>query len=210
VHSRRVVTRTRLLPVDARAPDLATLQEAAVTLARRGLVAFPTETFYGLGAAALDGEAVRRIFAAKRRPESKPVLVLIDSLAMLETLVEEIPNRASALIDRHWPGPLTLVFRARASVPPEITAGTGTVGVRMPAHAVALGLARALGGPVTAPSANMSGAQPLTTAGEVLRVFDGMIELVLDGGATAGGPASTVVDVTVDPPRILRAGAVRL
>jgi L-threonylcarbamoyladenylate synthase len=210
VHSRRVVTRTRLLPVDARAPDSATLQEAAATLARRGLAAFPTETFYGLGAAALDGEAVRRVFAVKGRPESKPVLVLVDSLTMLETLVEEIPNPASALIDRHWPGPLTLVFRARASVPPEITAGTGTVGVRIPAHAVALGLPRALGGPVTAPSANMSGAQPPTTADEVLRVFDGMIELVLDGGATAGGPASTVVDVTVDPPRILRAGAVRL
>jgi L-threonylcarbamoyladenylate synthase len=202
--------RTQLIHLDARAPDAAILREVAAALARGALAAFPTESFYGLGAAALDGQAVRRVFAAKGRPESKPVLVLVDSIGMLEVLVEEIPSPARVLVDQHWPGALTLVFRARASVPPEITAGTGTVGVRMPAHAVAIGLPRALRGPVTAPSANLSGAPPPTTAEEVLRVFEGTIELVLDGGATAGGPASTVVDVTVDPPRVLRPGAVRL
>jgi L-threonylcarbamoyladenylate synthase len=203
------VIRTRRVDVDAHVPDATTLREAADTLARQGLIAFPTETFYGLGAAALDGPAVRRLFAAKGRPESKPVLILVDSIAMLEVLVEEIPSPARALIEQHWPGPLTLVFRARPRVPPEITAGTGTVGVRMPAHPVAIGLPRALRDPVTAPSANLSGAPPPTTAEEVLRVFDGRIELVLDGGPTAGGLASTVADVTVDPPRVLRAGAVR-
>jgi L-threonylcarbamoyladenylate synthase len=203
------VIHTRRVDIDARAPDAATLREAADILARGGLAAFPTETFYGLGAAALDGPAVRRLFATKGRPESKPILVLVDSIAMLEALVEEVPPPAQALIDQHWPGPLTLVFRARPRVPPAITSGTGTVGVRMPAHAVAIGLPRALRSPVTAPSANLSGAPPPTTAEEVLRVFDGTIELVLDGGPTAGGPASTVADVTVDPPRVLRAGAVR-
>jgi L-threonylcarbamoyladenylate synthase len=196
--------------VDVRAPDAAALSEAAAILARGGLAAFPTETFYGLGAAALDSVAVRRVFTAKGRPESKPVLVLVDSMTMLEALVEEIPRPARALIDRHWPGPLTLVFRARACVPSEVTAGSGTVGVRMPAHAVAIGLARALRGPVTAPSANLSGAPPPTTADEVLRVFGGAIDLVLDGGPTDGGLASTVVDVTADPPQVLRKGAVRL
>jgi L-threonylcarbamoyladenylate synthase len=138
------------------------------------------------------------------------MLVLVDSVAMAESLVEEIPSQARSLMERHWPGPLTLVFRARPEVTPEVTAGTGTIGIRLPGHRLALGLVRASGGPVTAPSANPSDASPPTTAGGVLAVFDGRVELVLDGGETAGGLPSTVVDVTVDPPRVLRAGAVAL
>lgn len=175
-----------------------------------GLVAVPTETFYGLAAAALDAAAVRRLFALKGRPESKPVLVLVDSMAMAETVVRSVPPGARALMARYWPGALTLVLDADPRVPAEVTAGTGTVGVRLSSHAVARGVAAALGSPITAPSANPAGAEPPTTAEGVLGYFDGRLDLVLDAGATAGGPPSTVVDARSDPPRLLRAGAVAL
>ena len=185
------------------------MREAARALARGGVIAFPTETFYGLGAAALDAAAVDRLLALKGRPAGKPVLVLVDSVAMAEAVAEVSPA-ARALMERHWPGALTLVMPARARLPAGITAGTATVGVRMSPHAVACGLVTALGAPVTAPSANPTGAEAPVTVPEVLRHFDGSIDLVLDGGPTPGGPPSTVLDVTVDPPRVLRAGAVRL
>lgn len=185
------------------------MREAARALRLGGVIAFPTETFYGLGAAALDAAAVDRLLALKGRPAGKPMLVLVDSVAMAEA-VAEVGSAARALMERHWPGALTLVMPARPGLPPGITAGTATVGVRMSSHPVARGLVAALGAPVTAPSANPSGAEAPATVAEVLRHFDGGIDLVLDGGATPGGPPSTVLDVTVDPPRVLRAGAVRL
>jgi len=200
---------TQVLSIDGHAPELDALCRAAAVLEAGGLVAFPTETFYGLGASALDAAAVRRVFAVKERPASQPLLVLVDSEAAAERLAE-IPSAARALIRRYWPGPLTLVLRARPEVPDEVTAGTGTVGVRVPGHAVARGLARALGGPVTAPSANPTGAPPPTTAAEVLAYFGGRLALVLDAGRTAGGLPSTVLDLTVEPPRVLREGAVRI
>jgi L-threonylcarbamoyladenylate synthase len=127
---------------------------------------------------------------------------------MAETLVQEVPSRARALMARHWPGPLTLVLRARAHVPLEVTANTGTVGLRLSAHPVACGLVAALGEPITAPSANPAGLAPPTTADQVLAYFGERLDVVLDAGATAGGAPSTVLDVTVEPPRLLRAGAV--
>ena len=199
---------TEVVRVDPAAPDQRVLDEAARVLGRGGLVAFPTETFYGLGAAALDRRAVRRVFEVKGRPASMPLLVLVDSEAMVGRVALEIPARARALMTRHWPGALTLVLRASAGLPAELTAGTGTVGVRLPAHATARALVRALGAPVTAPSANPTGAEPPTTAGAVLAHFGDALDLVLDGGPTAGGAPSTVVDVTVDPPRVIRQGAV--
>ena len=201
---------TGIIGVDPQAPAAAAITAAAALLRAGGLVAFPTETFYGLGAAALQPAAVRRIIEVKGRPDGKPLLVLVDSTAMAERVAAEIPPRARALMARHWPGPLTLVLRARPHVPVEVTAGSGTVGVRLSAHPVARALVGALGEPVTAPSANPSGLAPPTTAAGVLAHFRGRLELVLDGGATAGGTPSTVLDVTVDPPRVLRAGAVRL
>ena len=172
-------------------------------------MAFPTETFYGLGAAADDPAAVRRVFGVKGRDEGKPLLVLVDSIAMAET-VAEVTARGRELMARHWPGALTLVLRARDGVRSEVTAGTGTIGVRLSPHAVARGLVSALGSPVTAPSANLADAPPPTSAAAVRAVFDGAIDLVLDGGPTAGGPPSTVVDARSDVPRVLRAGAVTL
>ena len=199
---------TEVVRVDPVAPDERVLVEAARVLGRGGLVAFPTETYYGLGAAALDRRAVRRVFEVKGRPASMPLLVLVDSEAMVARVAPEVPARARELITRHWPGALTLVLRAAAGLPAELTAGTGTVGVRLPAHATARALVRALGAPVTAPSANPTGAEPPTTAGAVLAHFGDALDLVLDGGPTPGGEPSTVVDVTVDPPRVIRQGAV--
>jgi L-threonylcarbamoyladenylate synthase len=201
---------TRVIAVEPLGPASSALHEAAAVLRAGGLVAFPTETFYGLGAAALDPGAVRRVFEIKGRPDGKPVLVLVDSVAMLDAVALEVPPRARTLMAAHWPGALTLVFRARSEVPAEVTAGTGTVGVRLSAHAVARALVTALGQPITAPSANPSGSTPPTTGAAVLAHFGGRLDLLLDGGATTGGEPSTVLDVTVDPPRVVRAGAVRL
>jgi L-threonylcarbamoyladenylate synthase len=196
--------------VDSRAPAPAVLAAAVTTLRAGELVAFPTETFYGLGAAALAPAAVRRLVDVKGRPEDKPLLVLIDSIAMAERVVADLPPRARELMARHWPGALTLVLRARPDVPREVTAGSGTIGVRLSAHPLARALVSALGEPITAPSANPSGLAPPTTAAEVAAYFGDRVALVLDGGATPGGEPSTVVDVTRDPPRVVRAGAVRI
>jgi L-threonylcarbamoyladenylate synthase len=201
---------TPRLPVDPRAPEPGPIARGVAVLSRGGTVAFPTETFYGLGADARRDDAVARVFAAKGRPEDKPLLVLVDSEASALALAAEVPEPARALMARHWPGPLTLVFRARPELPARLTAGTGTVGVRVPGHPVALALVRAAGCPVTAPSANPSGGPPPRTADEVQAGLDGKIDLILDGGATAGGQPSTVADCTAWPPRILRQGAVRL
>lgn len=170
---------------------------------------FPTETFYGLGAAISREDAVARIFRLKGRPDSKPLLILVESVAMAET-VAEVSADARALMARHWPGALTLVLRARSAVPVLVTAGTGTVGVRHSAHPLASALVRRLDAPVTAPSANLTGEAPPTSAAEVLQVFDGQIEAVIDGGRTAGGLPSTVLDLTVSPPCVRRQGAVVL
>jgi len=144
------------------------------------------------------------------RPESKPLLVLVDAVKMAESLAIGVSDLARRLMATYWPGPLTLVFKAGPELPRELTAGTGTVGIRMPGHPVALGLVRAAGVPVTAPSANPSGAEPPTTAEAVRRFFEGQIDLILDGGPTPGGQPSTVLDVSVSPPRLIRAGAIDL
>jgi L-threonylcarbamoyladenylate synthase len=199
-----------MLTVDRDARPSEALSQAAMILRDGGLVAFPTESFYGLGANALDPRAVERVFSVKGRSESKPLLVLVDSVAMAERLVSELPAGALELMTRHWPGALTLVLKAAAHVPDRLTAGTGTIGLRVPAHPVALALVRTAQRAVTAPSANPSGALPPTTALEVRRYFEGAVDLILDGGATAGGAGSTIADCTVWPPRILRQGPVTI
>lgn len=199
---------TRVRPVDPVNPEASALREAAGVLGQGGLVAFPTETFYGLGALALDSGAVGGVYRVKGRPESKPLLVLVDSVTMVKSLALEVPEFARQLMAAHWPGPLTLVFKARPDVPPEVTARTGTIGIRMPGHPVALGLVRVVARAVTAPSANLSGGVPPTAAEGVRAQLDGMIDLILDAGETRGGEPSTIVDVSVASPRIIRRGAV--
>jgi L-threonylcarbamoyladenylate synthase len=201
--------RTQVVAIDALVPDPGAIAPAVAVLAAGGVVAFPTETFYGLGVSALDAAAVARLFAVKERPASRPILVLVDDVERIESFAV-LTARARELAVRHWPGALTLVLPARTVVPTALTGGTGTIGVRQPAHAVARTLVAALGGPITAPSANRSGEGPPTRAADVLAVFAGRIDLVLDAGPTPGGLPSTVLDVTVDPPRVLREGAVRV
>src|SRR5436309_5029408 len=200
----------RIMVVDPERPVVADLQTAAGVLRDGGLVAFPTETFYGLGANALDPDAVGRVFRAKGRPASMPLLVLVDSTRMVRTVAADVPVRAERLMARHWPGPLTLVLRARPELPPALTAGTGTLGVRLSGHPLARALVRIAGLPVTAPSANPHGAASPVTAGEVKTSLGGAVDLIVDGGPTAGGAPSTVLDLTGPRPRVVRAGAVVL
>jgi len=201
---------TRVLAVAPDAPAAVALREAAAVLASGGLVAFPTESFYGLGVDAFDPRALARVFEVKGRPEWKPLLVLVDGIAMAESLVDAFPAPARELATRHWPGPLTLVLPAAAHLSERLTAGTGTIGVRMPGHPVAIESVRAARRPVTAPSANPSGAPPPITARDVRDYFGDALDLILDGGATAGGAGSTIADCTVWPPRVLRQGAIEV
>jgi L-threonylcarbamoyladenylate synthase len=199
-----------MLAIRAGAPPTEVLTDAASVLRDGGLVAFPTESFYGLGARALDPRALARVFAVKGRPESKPLLVLVDGPAMVETLATDISAGARDLMERHWPGALTIVLQAAADLPTALTAGTGTIGVRMPGHPLALGLVRVAGFPITAPSANPSGQPPPRTADAVRDYFMGQVDLILDSGPTEGGAGSTVADCTAWPPRVLRQGPIHL
>lgn len=183
----------------------------AVRLLNAGqLVAFPTETVYGLGALAFDQAAVARIFAAKGRPQDNPLIVHLASPDDLHLVARDVPQVARELMDSFWPGPLTLVFRRQARVPDAVTAGLDTLAVRVPDHPIALGLIRALGAPIAAPSANRSGRPSPTTAAHVANDFGASIPLILDGGSTLVGLESTVVDVTDRIPRLLRPGGVSL
>ncbi len=199
---------TRILHVDSENPDPAAIAQAAVALRRGEIVAFPTETVYGLGANGLDESAVRRVFAAKRRPPEKGLILHLADREGLEGLVEDIPPAADLLIARFAPGPLTLVLRAAARVPQVVLGGGATVAVRWPDHPVARALIRAAGVPVAAPSANLSGQPPPRSAAEVARQLAGRIPWILDGGETPLGQPSTIVDLTVQPPAILREGAI--
>jgi L-threonylcarbamoyladenylate synthase len=185
-----------------------TLERAAGILRGGGLVALPTETVYGLGANALDRAAVERIFAAKSRPAWDPVIVHVVSQAMLDGLVEEVPEAARKLMEAFWPGPLTLLLKRTQAVPDAVTAGRALVGVRMPAHPVALEVIRRAGVPVAAPSANRFGHVSPTTADHVLDDLDGRIDAVLDAGPTPRGVESTVLDPSKSPMLIYRPGAV--
>ena len=200
----------RTVAADPSRPPVGDVAEAARVIRAGGLVAFPTETFYGLGADALDPDAVLRVFRAKGRPDDKPLLVLVDSVAMAEAVVTEIPARARTLMARHWPGPLTIILRARSHVPAALTAGTGTIGVRVSGHPLARALVHAVARPVTAPSANPHGASSPRTAEEGGASLGAAVDLVLDGGPTPGGPPSTLVDATGEAMRVVRAGAIVL
>ncbi len=200
---------TEVLAVDAQAPQADRIARAAAVLVCGGLVAFPTETVYGLGALALDANAVQRIFTAKGRPANNPVIVHVAEIAEAVAISAEWPDAAERLARRFWPGPLTLIVPRGAAVPDVTTAGGPTVAIRVPAHPVALALLYAVGAPVAAPSANRSSELSPTHADHVLRGLEGRIDVVLDGGPTTGGIESTVVDVTTSPPRLLRPGLIR-
>lgn len=199
---------TRLLSVSPDSPELAVLREAADVLRAGGLVAFPTETVYGLGADALNAEAVRRIYEAKGRPSRNPIIVHVRSIEQARALACHWPPATQALAERYWPGPLTLVVTKRSCVPDIVTAGRNTVALRCPGHAVSLALLEAAGCPIAAPSANLSERLSPTTAEHVIQSLDGRLDMILDGGPAQVGLESTVVDMTTHPPRLLRPGAI--
>lgn len=200
--------KTQVLHVSADHPDPAAIADAAAILRNGGLVAFPTETVYGLGANALDPAAVARIFQAKGRPPQNPLIVHIADEGTISGLTSNWPETAVLLAKRFWPGPLTLVVHKSATVPDAVTAGGDTVALRMPAHPVAMALLKATNIPIAAPSANRSTLLSPTRAEHVLRGLDGRIDLLLDAGPTPGGLESTVLDVTNNPPRLLRPGLI--
>ncbi len=203
-HSQHTVVRQ----VSAEHPQEAAIAEAAEVLRRGGLVALPTETVYGLGANALEAGAVQAIFAAKERPPRNPVIVHVADAEAARAWAAAWPERAGQLAERFWPGPLTLVLPKRPVVPDIVTAGGATVGLRVPAHRVALALLKAADVPIAAPSANRSSRVSPTTAAHVLADLEGRIDMILDAGPTSGGLESTVLDLTVEPPRVLRPGLV--
>lgn len=183
-------------------------RQAVRILLDGGLVAFPTDTYYALGASALDGEAVARVFAAKRRPHTEPLPVFVADMGQWRMLVSELPEIALRLAERFWPGPLTIVCRRAPHLPPLLAGGGETIGVRQPGATLAVALCRALGMPIIGTSANTHGMPAPVTAIEVGMDLGGHVDLILDGGACPGGHPSTVVDVTRTPPVIVRTGGV--
>jgi L-threonylcarbamoyladenylate synthase len=199
---------TEVLHVDAACPDPGALMRAANLLREGGLVAFPTETVYGLGANALDPDAVLKIFAAKGRPPINPLIVHIARAEDARSLVQTWPKAAELLAGRFWPGPLTMVLLKNNLVPDLVTAGGPTVALRVPSHPVARGLLEFCELPLAAPSANRSSSLSPTRGDHVLRSLDGRFDLLLDAGATPGGLESTVIDLTMSPPQLLRPGLI--
>lgn len=200
--------KTRVVQVNPTAPNPDLIAEAAAIIQRGGLVAFPTETVYGLGANALSADAIQNIYDAKQRPASDPIIAHVATVYDLERLAADIPDAAWKLAQMFWAGPLTLVLKRAAHVPSNIAAGMDTIAVRMPAHPVAHALIEAAGVPVAAPSANTFTRPSSTSAAHVLEDLDGKVDLILDGGETNIGIESTVIDMTQQPPAVLRPGGV--
>lgn len=199
---------TEVLQIDPTNPDMELIARAAECLRAGGLVAFPTETVYGLGAHALDRGAVQRVFAAKERPANDPLIVHVATIDDIEPLVVDIPQVARALAAQFWPGPLTMVLRRSERVPDEVTAGLDTVAIRVPSHPIAQALLRCTGLPIAAPSANRFSRPSPTRAAHVFADLRDRIDIILDGGPTIVGLESTVLDLAHQPPTVLRPGAV--
>ena len=198
--------KTVMLKVEPENPDPTKIQVAAEIIQNGGLVAFPTETVYGLGADALNPVAVAALFEAKKRPLDNPPIIHVANVQEIEALVAEVPQKARLLMETFWPGPLTLIFKRSIKVPLLTVAGLDTIAIRIPNHKVALALIKQSQRPIAAPSANLAGKPSPTTAQHVCEDLDGRIDAIIDAGATKIGVESTVVDLSVDPPLLLRPG----
>ena len=201
-----IIMETKILKIDENNIDSLALKEAGEILKRGGLVAFPTETVYGLGGDALNPDSSRKIYAAKGRPSDNPLIVHITNMDALKEIVTEIPEDAVKLAKAYWPGPLTMIFNKNNRVPKETTGGLETVAVRMPSNKIAAALIDAAGGFVAAPSANLSGRPSTTSAAHVIQDMTGRIDMIIDGGESEVGLESTIVDFTEGTPIILRPG----
>jgi L-threonylcarbamoyladenylate synthase len=194
--------------VNPRAPEPEAIARAAEVIRTGGVVCFPTRCLYGLGADARDAAGVERVFEIKQRPADMPLLVLIGRSAQLQELAERVPPMAQLLIERFWPGRLTLVMEARSIIPERLTAGTGKIGIRLAAHPVARALVEALDRPITGTSANLSGASGCRQIVDLDPQIARQVDLILDGGPLKGGVGSTVVDVTGENPVVIREGEI--
>ncbi|MBL7084939.1 MAG: threonylcarbamoyl-AMP synthase [Candidatus Omnitrophica bacterium] len=194
------MVKTKVVKIDPENIDLEKIKEAAEVIKKGGIVAFPTETVYGLAADFANKQAVEKIFKVKKRPKNKPLSVQIEDITYLEELASDIPAFAYQLMSKFWPGPLTLVFKKAEEAK--------TIGVRIPANKIARSLIKESGVPLVVPSANISGKPAAKTAEEALQAFDGRIEMIIDGGAVELGVVSTVLDLSVSPPKVLREGAI--
>ena len=201
---------TKILKINPKNPQISKIRQASKIIKSGNLVAFPTETVYGLGANALDPKSIKKIFEAKGRPSDNPLIIHISDVADLGMLVDHIPNTAYKLIDRFWPGPLTLVLKKSKIVPKITTGGMNTVAVRMPENKIAQALIRESDVPIAAPSANISGRPSPTTSEHVSDDLSGKISMIIDGGKTKIGIESTVVDLSRKTPMLLRPGGVTL
>jgi L-threonylcarbamoyladenylate synthase len=199
---------TLILNIEKNLIELDKISIASEVIKNSGLVAFPTETVYGLGANALDANAVKKIFIAKGRPSDNPLIVHVHSKEQVIDLVKEIPKKAEKLINAFWPGPLTLILKSNGTIPKEVTAGLSTVAVRMPNHKIALELIKNANVPIVAPSANLSGKPSPTIAEHVIEDLKGKIDVIIDGGSVNIGLESTVIDLTKKDPIILRPGKI--
>ena len=199
---------TTIIKINPYSPEPDRIDEAFALLKKGGVIAFPTETFYGLGADARNEAAIDKIFGIKGRDFRNPILVVIGERVHLDAFAADVPEDARKLMDRFWPGPLTIVFRAAISVSPKLTAGSGKIGIRLTSHPIAMAISKRLGGPVTATSANLSGAPECSSTAEVLSQLEGKIGGLVDGGKTPGGQGSTIVDATVSPVKVLREGVI--
>ena len=202
---------TKILKIDAEKEEFTpleeqALQEAGEIIKSGGLVAFPTETVYGLGGDGLNKESSRKIYAAKGRPSDNPLIIHIANMEALDYIVEEVTQEAQKIARAFWPGPLTMILRKSENVPEETTGGLQTVAVRMPSNKVACKLIEYGGGYIAAPSANLSGRPSPTVAKYVVEDMNGRIDMIIDGGEVGIGLESTIIDLTVTPPQILRPG----
>ncbi len=201
---------TVIWKIDTPSADLEVISKAAEIINSGGLVAFPTETVYGLGANALNGTAVSNIFAAKGRPQDNPLIAHVTDASALEALCSDIPPSAYILCEKFWPGPLSLILKSSGAVAPEVSCGLDTVAVRAPDNQIAQALLKASGVPIAAPSANISGSPSPTEASHVYGDLHGKVAAILDGGPCSVGVESTVLDLVCSPPRILRPGDITL
>ncbi|MDD5344356.1 MAG: L-threonylcarbamoyladenylate synthase [Smithella sp.] len=197
-----------ILKPDADNSEKKVLSRAAEILAGGGIIAYPTETFYGLGADATNEKAIEKIFAVKGRDLKNPISLIIGKPDDIYPLVKNVPETAKILMAAFWPGALTIVFQASDKISPLLTAGSGKIGLRISSHPIALKIVQKLKKPLTATSANLSGTPECSLASEVIKQIGDKIDAILDWGETQGGKASTIIDVTCDPPVILREGTI--
>ncbi len=204
----RVTPPENIFVIDSDETLKAAMDKARKVMLSGGVVAFPTESFYGLAVDIENEQAIEKLFSLKQRDSNNPILILLPDIEALKEYVEDIPDRAVTLINKFWPGGLTILFKAGQKISSLLTAETGKVGVRISSHPLATDLARSIGRPVTGTSSNISGHPPCTRAEEVFDCFGETIDLILDNGPTLGGPGSTILDVTFDPCVVLREGMV--